>query len=224
MSDIVRRAILDAADAIEAAREPLCELDASTGDGDHGVTMAIGARGVRRQLEAVDGDAPEPLVRAAARGMAGAGGAIGPIYGRGLLAVADVLQADDGRDEAPDRLLGALARCVAAAESAITELGHAAPGDKTILDALIPTGLALRQAADDAMPLADGLQTACAAARAGADSTVEMAATIGRAARFGEGSRGTADPGATSFAIIVDALVTSALASVGSHVADQVDP
>ena len=156
--------------------------------------------------------------------MAGAGGAIGPIYGRGLLAVADALQADDGRDEAPDGWLDALARCVAAAGSAITELGHAAPGDKTILDALIPTGLALRQAADDAMPLADGLQTACAAARAGADSTVDMVATIGRAARFGEGSRGTADPGATSFAIIVEALVTSALASVGSHVADQADP
>ena len=54
MSDIVRRAILDAADAIEAAREHLCELDAPTGDGDHGVTMTIGARSVRRQVEAVD--------------------------------------------------------------------------------------------------------------------------------------------------------------------------
>ena len=74
------------------------------------------------------------------------------------------------------------------------------------------------------MPLADGLQMARAAARAGADSTVEMAATIGRAARFGEGSRGTADPGATSFAIIVDALVTSALASVGPLVPDRADP
>ena len=88
MSGTLRAAILAAADAVEEAREALCLLDATSGDGDHGVTMTIGARRVRSQLEQVSSDEPEALVRATAIGMAGAGGAIGAIYGRGLLAIA----------------------------------------------------------------------------------------------------------------------------------------
>ena len=153
----------------------LCELDARTGDGDHGVTMTIGARGVRRQLDAVESDDPAALVRAAAMGMAGAGGAIGPIYGRGLLAVAAELAAaeaaaGDGRRRALGRRrrrAGLVARCAAAAEAAVAALGHAAPGDKTLLDALGPAAAALAEADRDGRPLEAGLGAARDAARAG---------------------------------------------------------
>jgi dihydroxyacetone kinase-like protein len=209
MSASLRSAILDAADAIEEAREALCMLDAASGDGDHGVTMTIGARRVRAQLEGVASDDPEVLVRAAAIGMAGAGGAIGAIYGRGLLAIAGRLR------EGPDAVGGAgqldlLASAIERAAVATSGLG-AGPGDKTVLDALLPAAAALEATARSGGSLRDGLAAADAAAQAGADATAGLEARIGRSARHAEQSKGTIDPGAASLAIIVHALVASAL-------------
>lgn len=225
MGASLREAILAAADAVEASREALCALDAETGDGDHGVTMAIGARGVRHQLAADPGDDPAGLVRAAAMGMAGAGGAIGPLYGRGLLAIATVLagagrdpavsdghQAANGPSSSDAARLELLRRCAAAAAEAVMALGRAGPGDKTVLDGLLPVEAALAGAERDGVPLAAALEAARAAAIAGAEATAGMAAAVGRSSRFGERSRGTPDPGATSLAIIVAALVDATLA------------
>jgi dihydroxyacetone kinase phosphoprotein-dependent L subunit len=203
----LRAAILAAADAIEAAREPLCLLDATTGDGDHGLTMTIGARGVRRQLERLTDDDPVAILRAAVAGMASAGGAIGPIYGQGLAAVADAIA------EQPGVAATALAsRAADAAVAAVTALGGAKPGDKTILDALVPCATALAAAESGGLTLAEAAAEAAAAARAGADATASMQARVGRSSRFGERSIGTADPGATSFAIIVEALAGAVVA------------
>jgi dihydroxyacetone kinase len=197
----LRAAILAAADAIEAAREPLCALDATTGDGDHGVTMTIGARGVRRQLDRVAGEDALALVRAAAAGMGSAGGAIGPIYGRGLSAVADTIAS--APDEDP---LSVARRAAEAAAAAVSALGGAKAGDKTILDAMVPYAQALASAESRGSRLGEAAHEAAAAAREAADATASMEARIGRSSRFGERSIGTADPGATSFAIIVEAL------------------
>ena len=210
MSAALRVAILAAADAVEAAREPLCLLDAASGDGDHGVTMTIGARRVRSQLEQVTSDEPEALVRAAAIGMAGAGGAIGAIYGRGLLAIAARLRegpAGDGDDVARlDLLASALER----AATTTLALG-AGPGDKTVLDALLPAAASLADSARAGVAWVPALAAADDAAQAGAASTAELEARIGRSARAGAKSVGTVDPGAASLAIIVHALVAGAL-------------
>lgn len=214
MTGALRQAILAAVDAIEASREALCALDAPTGDGDHGVTMTIGARNVRRQLAAVDGDEGAALARAAARGMAAAGGAIGPIYGRALEAVAVELDAES-HTGGPGLLtadeVGLLRRCAGAGVRAIEALGGAGAGDKTILDALLPVAAALEEAEREGRSLAEALEAAASAARAGAEATADMVARVGRSARFGERSRGSPDPGATSFAIVIDALASSAL-------------
>jgi phosphoenolpyruvate---glycerone phosphotransferase subunit DhaL len=52
----------------------------------------------------------------------------------------------------------------------------------------------------------DVLRAAADGARAGADSTADMIATIGRASRLGERSRGSVDAGARSFAIVLTAV------------------
>jgi dihydroxyacetone kinase phosphoprotein-dependent L subunit len=201
MSGSLRSAILAAADAIEAAREPLCALDATTGDGDHGLTMTIGVRGVRRQVERVSDDDPIALIRAAAAGMASAGGAIGPIYGRGLAAVAEAIADQPGAD-----LVTIARRAADTAVAAVMALGGAAPGDKTILDALAPCAAALAAAESRGSSLAEAAAEAASAAREAAEATASMQARVGRSSRFGERSVGTADPGATSFAIIVEAI------------------
>jgi dihydroxyacetone kinase len=210
MSATLRAAILAAADAVEAAREPLCQLDAASGDGDHGVTMTIGARRVRSQLEQVTGDEPEALVKAAAIGMAGAGGAIGAIYGRGLLAIAARLHEGPAGGDSDAARLGLLASALERAATTTSALG-AGPGDKTVLDTLQPTAGSLADSARGGVAWAAALTAADAAAQAGAASTAEMEARIGRSARNAGKSMGTVDPGAASLAIIVHALVTGAL-------------
>jgi dihydroxyacetone kinase-like protein len=201
----LRACILAAADAVEASRDELCRLDAGAGDGDHGVTMALAARAVRQALAASpDGSAPE-LITKIAMAMGSVGGAIGPIYASGLLAIAGTLR---GRPPEQPPSVPDLLACAEAAENAISGIGHAKPGDKTVLDALHPAVLALREAEGSGLDIDQALGAAAAAARVGAESTVAMIASAGRASRLGERSRGLADPGASSFALIMAALAT----------------
>jgi len=101
-------------------------------------------------------------------------------------------------------------RCAEAADAAIAGLGHAKPGDKTILDALNPAVDALRAAHASNASIDEALDAAARAAHEGAESTASMIAAVGRASRLGERSRGLADPGASSFALIMDALAARA--------------
>ena len=190
----LRAGILAAAGAIEAARDELCRLDAAAGDGDHGVTMALAARAVRKALDDSPDAAGADLLTKVAMALGSVGGASGPIYSSATLAVAAKMRAGE-------REPVVLAE---AAESAIAKLGGAKPGDKTILDALHPAVEALRAGGD--------VRAAASAAREGAEATAQMVATVGRAGRLGERSRGLADPGATSLAIILEALVHAAAA------------
>ena len=93
--------------------------------------------------------------------------------------------------------------------------GKAKPGDKTILDALQPLVESLRKSEADGDDLGMAIRAASRAARRGAESTSGMIATIGRASRLGERSRGYADPGAVSFAIVMEA-IADAMADSGS--------
>ena len=210
----LRYCILTAADAIEAARDELCRLDAVAGDGDHGVTMALAARAVRQKLDENPDTAGADLLAKVALGLGSVGGAIGPIYATGLLRVAGVVRTLGPGDGSPT--VGQLRACAEAALSGITSLGHAKPGDKTIVDALVPIFAALETAEGEGLTIRDALDAAVVAARSGADSTAGMIATLGRASRLGERSRGSGDPGATSFAIIVEALVGAWEAGFGA--------
>jgi dihydroxyacetone kinase-like protein len=195
-----------AAEAVETSRDELCRLDAAAGDGDHGVTMALAARAVRQVLAASPDASAAQLVTELAMAIGSVGGAIGPIYASGLLAIAGTLRALPANETLT---VPQVLACAEAAESAISGLGQAKPGDKTILDALDPAVVALRQASAAGTGLDDALDAAAAAARDGAASTAVMIASVGRASRLGERSRGLADPGASSFAMILGALAAS---------------
>lgn len=204
MTADLRAAILAAADAVDAARNELGELDGAAGDGDHGMTMSIGARNVRRRLGALpDGSSATEVVRATGTAMGGVGGAIGPLYAAALGAIADELAT--GGDAGLD--VARLRRSAEAAENAIVRLGGAAVGDKTVLDALHPVIESLRASEADGVSPAEALEAALAAADGGVAETAGMIARIGRASRLGERSRGKPDAGARSFAVIVRALV-----------------
>ena len=198
----LRACILAAADAVELAREELGALDSVAGDGDHGMTMAIAARNVRQKLEAFPDASGADLLRQVALGVGSVGGAIGPIYATGLLKIAALSPAESVT-------VAQLRACAEAAEAGIAALGKAKPGDKTILDAVHPLVESLSESEVRGDDLPSAIAAAAAAARRGAASTADMVATVGRASRLGERSRGSADPGATSFAIIVEAMAAT---------------
>jgi dihydroxyacetone kinase-like protein len=192
----------EAEQQIKANSDYLTQLDAAIGDGDHGTNMRRGFDAVGKAL-AGQGDATPPgqlLILAGKTLVATVGGASGPLWGTAFRRAGRALQDAEEFDG------HALATALDAAVDGVVELGAAAPGDKTMVDALRPAASALRDALDSGQPLAQAARAAAEAAQGGAEATVPMQARKGRASYLGERSIGHQDPGATSAAIILAAL------------------
>jgi dihydroxyacetone kinase-like protein len=187
---------------IKAQSDYLTQLDAAIGDGDHGTNMRRGFEAVGKAL-AGQGEAAQPgrlLILAGKTLVATVGGASGPLWGSALRRAGRAL----GDSETFDGQQLALA--LDAAIEGVVELGAATPGDKTMVDALVPAAQALHDGLDSGQSLDVALRAAAAAAREGAEATIPMCARKGRASYLGERSIGHQDPGATSVAIIIAAL------------------
>ena len=194
---------LTAAEAAVSDRaDYLTQLDAAIGDGDHGINMTRGFAAVGKALAGQGPDlAPgRALVLAGKTLVSTVGGASGPLWGSALRAAGRSL--GDGEQFDGD----ALADALDAALAAVVDLGAAAPGDKTMVDALGPATTALRERLAAGASIAVAVGAAADAADAGAQATVPMQARKGRASYLGERSIGHQDPGATSAALIVRAL------------------
>jgi len=196
--------VLAVVGALEDASGHLGELDSVAGDGDHGLTMAEAARGVRAKLAAEPPRDLVALLDMVANEFAQAGGAMG--------AIAYVLVEAVGHAGA--EMKGALsaaevAQLLAVAQDAVTEFGGAQPGDKTIIDSINAARTAASESAGGDASAVEALRQAARGARRGADATAGMIARVGRSSRLGEISRGTVDPGAESFAIAMEALAAT---------------
>ena len=192
----------EAEQQIKANSDYLTQLDAAIGDGDHGTNMRRGFDAVGKAL-AGQGDATPPgqlLILAGKTLVATVGGASGPLWGSAFK------HAERALHEAEEFDGHALAEGLDAAVDGVVELGAAALGDKTMVDALQPAAVALRDALESGESLAQAAQAAADAAQRGAEATVPMQARKGRASYLGERSIGHQDPGATSAAIILAAL------------------
>ncbi|MYU55889.1 dihydroxyacetone kinase subunit L [Streptomyces sp. SID7805] len=183
-----------AAASIDREADRLTELDSPIGDADHGSNMQRGFAAVRKLLETAAPQTPGAVLTAAGRQLISTvGGASGPLYGTLLRRAGKVL--GDAERVTPAELNAALAAGV----DAVAQLGGAAPGDKTMLDALVP-----------AVGAGAAFDAAAAAAAEGALATVPLQARKGRASYLGERSIGHQDPGATSSALLFAALPEAA--------------
>ena len=172
-------------------RAYLTKLDAAIGDGDHGTNMDRGMKKALERLEATDSADIGAALKAVGMALVSSvGGAAGPLYGTLFLQMG---QAAAGRSELD---LAGFTEALDAGVQGVIKRGKAEPGDKTMVDALLPALDALRQADGD--DLAAALDRAAAAAREGMEATVPMVARKGRASYLGERSAGHQDPGATS--------------------------
>ena len=125
--------------------------------------------------------------------MSTVGGAAGPLYGTAYLRAAKAT----GVPELDSQ--GVVALLEGALEGIIAR-GKAHTGEKTMVDAWTPAVEAAVAAADSGATPAAVLQAAATAAGEGAEATVEMIATKGRAGYLGERSAHHMDPGARSTA------------------------
>lgn len=186
-----------AAASMDANAERLTELDSAIGDGDHGANMTRGMQAVAAKTSAEFPDLGALFKTVGMTLLSTVGGASGPLYGGFFLAVAKAC-ATKTELNAP-----ALAEALTTGADDIARRGKAQPGDKTMLDALLPALEAMRTAGSD---LASAARAAADAAQRGAEATIPLLARKGRASYLGERSIGHQDPGATSCALLFAAL------------------
>ncbi len=134
------------------------------------------------------------------------GGAAGPLYGTALMRAGCAVAESSPETRAGEVIVAALDAAIAG----IQQLGKAMPGEKTMLDALVPAAEAGRTAVAADMDAADVTAAMAETAEAGALATIPMLATKGRASYLGERSMGHQDPGATSSALLLRALADAA--------------
>jgi phosphoenolpyruvate---glycerone phosphotransferase subunit DhaL len=198
-ADVVRWIRAFAAE-VEANKEQLTELDAAIGDGDHGINMQRGMAAVRGKIDAAgeEQDIGALLKTVGMTLVSTVGGAGGPLYGTLFLQMGTAVA---GKAElAPDDWAAALEAAIAGVQAR----GKAEPGDKTMIDALVPARDALKAALAEGAPFAEALRKSADAAGEGMRATVPLVARKGRASYLGERSAGHQDPGATSAHLLLE--------------------
>ncbi len=190
--DDFARMIAGAASTIRAQHAMLSELDCAAGDGDHGSTML---RMVNRLETAFAAGGPEDLrtcLKDAGWSVLGVdGGASSSLLGVFFGGMADVAAND-------------MTEMFEAGLAALRKQTKAQPGDKTLMDALVPAIQALRAASDSGKSVHEALSEAAAAAQAGAEATRSLTARYGRAKFLGEKTLGHVDPGAVSISLLFE--------------------
>ena len=181
-------------------REYLTRLDSAIGDADHGINMNRGLQATLGKLEAVStGDIGSLLKTVGMTLVSTVGGAGGPLYGTFFLQLGT---STAGKSELT---LEDWAAALEAGVNGVQMRGKAQPGDKTMLDALVPARDALKAAIGDGVPLGDALRRSATAAEEGMKATIPLVARKGRASYLGERSAGHQDPGATSSYLLLKA-------------------
>jgi phosphoenolpyruvate---glycerone phosphotransferase subunit DhaL len=181
------------ASTIAENKEHLTRLDSAIGDADHGINMDRGMSAALAKLDGLEnGDVGTLLKTVGMALISSVGGAGGPLYGTLFLHMGT---ATAGKNELePDDWRAA----VEAALAGVQMRGKAEPGDKTMVDALMPGKDALAEALSEGADFADALRRSAVAAEEGMRATVPLVAKKGRASYLGERSAGHQDPGATS--------------------------
>lgn len=194
---ISRDAVLDWLKAFAAAINEnaayLTQLDSDIGDGDHGANMNRGMQAALTALPGVaDKDIGSIFKTVGMKLVSTVGGASGPLYGTMFMQMGN---ATAGKMELTlDDWVAALQ----AGYDGVVMRGKAQPGDKTMVDALLPGLEALKAARANGAAIGDALNAAAQATQRGMTETIPLVARKGRASYLGERSANHQDPGATS--------------------------
>ena len=127
------------------------------------------------------------------------GGASGPLYGMFFMQMGGAVIGKEALT------LEEFAMAFETGLGGVLRIGKAEPGDKTMVDALLPARDALRAAMTDGATIGSAVARMADGAQEGMLATVPLVARKGRASYLGERSAGHQDPGATSTHLLLRA-------------------
>lgn len=190
------------AEIFAAKKDELCEMDAKMGDGDLGLTMDKGygaLPGILREV-AEPGDIGKTLMKG---GMKMAGlvpSTMGTLMGSGIMEGGKALKgkAEMGPAELADYLTGFA--------TGLQKRGKCQPGDRTILDSVLPGAQKAQEAAAAGADLKGVIGAAVEGAKAGVEATKDMLPKFGKAAVFTAKAKGVADQGAVAGLTMLEGL------------------
>ncbi len=193
--DNLKAMFAKANEVISAQEKYLCELDATCGDGDHGVAIK-GAISAANDAIQTSTNIKDAFFDAGMMAMSNSNGSTSSIYGTLLMGISEGIEASAESLDAPT-----LAKAFETGLVSMRDIVKGDVGDKTCFDALIPAiqAMAGKDSVDDL------LNAAAEASDKGAKNTINLQAKFGRARNLGEKSIGTLDPGAVSNAMIFEA-------------------
>jgi len=176
--------------------EELTALDQAIGDGDHGLNMKRGAQAIQAKLPELQAmTLNEALKTMGKTCVAVIGGSSGPVFGTLLMTLGKELPEQASSDD--------MAKALRLGIEALTRLGKAEVGQKTLLDVLDPVQKMLAAGGPDL------LARVGQCAHDSAQATADMDATRGRSSFLGDRAKGHVDPGSRSMALIIGSICAS---------------
>lgn len=197
-------ALAAVADMLDAQADELGRIDRVAGDGDHGIGMQRGSRAASAaagRAVALGAGARTILQHAGDAWADKGGGTSGAIWGEMLIALAAVF------GDEHEVTAATVSRGVEEMKNSVMTFGKAKPGDKTMIDAIVPFADALTERLAAGDDLATAWEYAAETATAAAEATADLTARLGRARSHGDKSLGTPDPGAISFALVTQTVL-----------------
>ena len=177
----------------------LSEIDGETGDGDHGINMNKGFLMADVRIKE-DDSFSEALKKLGKTLVMDIGGSMGPIYGTFFSKLNRTLKTEEKIDTK------LFEEALKNAEEGLMDLAGAKPGDKTLVDTIVPAYESFKEAQEAGKGFKECLEALKIGAEQGKESTRDMVAKLGRASRLGERSKGHLDAGATSCCIILQTM------------------
>lgn len=199
-SQYLLKYIVAACEALIESEELLTEMDQVVGDGDIGRSLKLGSTAILNRIDELEGLSDSDRLKAMSKMIRESiGGTSGPLYAIFLMAASGVVRRNNGSTS-----VGMLiAEAFEAGVDALSRLGGAKVGDRTMLDALIPAIGSLKEHSGD---IRKAIETAAEASRRGADATADMMPKRGRSSYLGDRALGYKDPGAEAVAIWLSAI------------------
>jgi len=197
------------ANIMEKNKQKLIELDSILGDGDLGLTMSKGFNKISEEFKSLGDfyDIGNLFLKAGMVIAETVPSTMGTLIGSGLINVGKHLKNKSEIGLQDFTIL------IESFTQGIMDRGKSKPGDKTIVDALYPAIIILKEEVLKNSTLKRGINLALDAAKKGAESTKNMVSKHGRAAYYQEKSIGKQDPGSE-----VGVLFLSAFADyINSH-------
>jgi len=183
---------------MDEEKDYLINIDAKVGDGDLGITMQKGFKAADEQLQVCDSDDIGFLLSKAGMTIASeAPSTMGTLVGTGFMKAGKALK---NKNEIN---LSDLAKALDQFVDGVMTRGKAKPGEKTIIDSLLPVAHSLKASTKEGKTLEKAISRAYQAAVDGLEATKEMIPQHGKQVVHREKSRGLQDPGATVGTLII---------------------